>query len=348
MQLISMASTDLHIFCSLDLPCIDKLQALRLKGAATAAILTACALGMMLSLLTKRSLLLRPNSRAFCIIKAFAAGVVLATGFVHVLPDAFQCLHSRCLPRKPWSSFPFAGFIAMLASLFTLLLEVLGTAYYESRQPREGVIATSNDVVSGKSDVVSLDVFDSSNICDDSPGLGGLHQHTFDREQQTASASLRYTVISQVLELGVVTHSLVIGIALGTSQNPCTIRPLIAALTFHQFFEAIALGGCISQAGLKHMTAAVMAFTFSITTPAGIGIGIAISTVYKHKSPAALITEGVLDSISAGILVYMALVDLIAAEFLSKGMQKNAKLQMAAYFALLGGSSVMSVLALWA
>jgi zinc transporter ZupT len=51
----------------------------------------------------------------------------------------------------------------------------------------------------------------------------------------------------QVLELGIVAHSVIIGIALGVSNSPCTVRPLIAALTFHQFFEGFALGGCISQ-----------------------------------------------------------------------------------------------------
>jgi len=44
-----------------------------------------------------------------------------------------------------------------------------------------------------------------------------------------------------------VVHSVIIGISLGASENPKTIRPLIAALTFHQFFEGMGLGGCISQ-----------------------------------------------------------------------------------------------------
>lgn len=51
----------------------------------------------------------------------------------------------------------------------------------------------------------------------------------------------------QVLELGIVVHSVIIGISLGASENPKTIRPLVAALTFHQFFEGMGLGGCIVQ-----------------------------------------------------------------------------------------------------
>ena len=51
----------------------------------------------------------------------------------------------------------------------------------------------------------------------------------------------------QVLELGIVVHSVIIGISLGASESPSTIRPLVAALSFHQFFEGMGLGGCIVQ-----------------------------------------------------------------------------------------------------
>lgn len=51
----------------------------------------------------------------------------------------------------------------------------------------------------------------------------------------------------QVLELGILVHSIIIGISLGASGSPSTIRPLVGALSFHQFFEGIGLGGCIVQ-----------------------------------------------------------------------------------------------------
>ena len=51
----------------------------------------------------------------------------------------------------------------------------------------------------------------------------------------------------QVLELGIVVHSVVIGLSLGASNNTCTIKGLVAALCFHQIFEGMSLGGCILQ-----------------------------------------------------------------------------------------------------
>lgn len=59
---------------------------------------------------------------------------------------------------------------------------------------------------------------------------------------------------SQVLELGIVIHSVIIGISLGTSQSPATIKPLLVALSFHQFFEGMGLGGCISQVNSNYIS----------------------------------------------------------------------------------------------
>lgn len=143
-------------------------------------------------------------------------------------------------------------------------------------------------------------------------------------------------------------HSVIIGLSLGVSQNPCAIRPLVAALSFHQFFEGFALGGCISEAQFKKTAAAVMAGFFAATTPLGIAVGAGVASSYDASSPAALVVEGLLDSMSAGILIYMALVDLIAADFLSQTARCNVRYQVASYLALFVGAAAMSALAIWA
>lgn len=99
------------------------------------------------------------------------------------------------------------------------------------------------------------------------------------------------------------------------------------------------------QAKYKRRAIAIMVLFFSVTTPAAIGVGIGISKTYDENSQTALIVEGILNSASAGILIYMALVDLIAADFLGSKMQSNVRLQLGANFALLLGASCMSFLA---
>lgn len=90
-----------------------------------------------------------------------------------------------------------------------------------------------------------------------------------------------------------------------------------------------------------------MACFFAITAPTGVGVGVGVASFYNANSPRALVVEGILDSISAGILIYMALVDLIAADFLSRRMSCNIRLQGASYVALFLGAGSMSALAIW-
>lgn len=74
-----------------------------------------------------------------------------------------------------------------------------------------------------------------------------------------------------------------------------------------------------------------MVFFFSVTTPFGIALGMVLQTVY---SPTALIVVGVLNACSVGLLNYMALVDLLGADFLGPKLKGNMKLQTLAYVAV--------------
>lgn len=91
-----------------------------------------------------------------------------------------------------------------------------------------------------------------------------------------------------------------------------------------------------------------MVLFFSVTTPFGIALGLGISSVYSDTSPTALIVQGILNASSAGLLNYMALVDLLAADFMGPKLQGNMKLQIRAYIAVFLGAGFMSLMAKWA
>ncbi|OMP03771.1 Zinc/iron permease [Corchorus olitorius] len=319
----------------------NKPLALKYKLVAIASILVAGAIGVCFPLLGRKFEALRPEKNLFFIIKAFAAGVILSTGFIHVLPDATESLTSPCLNENPWGKFPFAGLVAMTAAIGTLMVDVFATSHYTKSH-----LKTQQEQSEGD---------------EEKTGENGNHVHVHTHathghshgsvsliEPSASSQLLRQRVVSQVLELGIVVHSVIIGISLGASESPKTIKPLVAALTFHQFFEGMGLGGCISQAKFKSRAVAIMALFFSITTPVGIAIGLGITNTYDESSPTALIVEGLLNSASAGILIYMALVDLLAADFMSPKLQNNGILQMGACVSLLLGAGLMSALAVWA
>lgn len=341
--------------------CRDDATALRLKLVAMAAILVAGVVGVGLPLAGRKRRALRTDGVAFVSAKAFAAGVILATGFVHMLHDAERALSSPCLPTAPWRRFPFPGFVAMAAALATLVLDFLATRFYE-RKHRADAARVKTDAAAALASDEDITVVTVAEDEHKAPLLrthshshehGHAHSHGHELVQPEGSegevsAHVRSVVVSQILEMGILSHSVIIGLSLGVSRSPCTIRPLVAALSFHQFFEGFALGGCIAQAQFKTLSAALMASFFAITTPAGIAAGAGVASFYNANSPRALVVEGILDSVSAGILIYMSLVDLIAADFLGGKMTGMLRQQVMAYAALFLGALSMSSLAIWA
>ncbi|KAF7011636.1 hypothetical protein CFC21_025914 [Triticum aestivum] len=345
----------------------DRARANPLKIAAFFSILVCGALGCSLPVLGRRVPALRPEGDVFFLVKAFAAGVILATGFIHILPDAFENLTSDCLPSDgPWKDFPFAGLGAMAGAIGTLVVDTVATGYFTRAHLNKdgahghGAISSSAAVVDEEKQAAAA-ASEEARRHDGGEHEVHVHTHATHGHAHGSAAlvaavggaedekdTVRHRVISQVLELGIVVHSVIIGISLGASQDPETIKPLVVALSFHQMFEGMGLGGCIVQAKFKARSIVTMILFFCLTTPVGIAVGFGISRVYNENSPTALVVEGGLNSVAAGILVYMALVDLLAEDFMNPKVQSRGKLQLGINVSMLVGAGLMSMLAKWA
>ncbi|KFK31140.1 hypothetical protein AALP_AA6G073900 [Arabis alpina] len=250
----------------------NKVGARKYKIAAIPSVLIAGVIGVLFPLLGKIFPSLRPETSFFFITKAFAAGVILSTGFMHVLPEAYVMLNSPCLTSEAWD-FPFTGFIAMVAAILTLSIDTFATSsFYRSHCKASRRVADGEDG-------------------------GGMEDSS---ESSAKIQILRTRVIAQVLELGIIVHSVIIGISLGASQSPEAAKALFIALMFHQCFEGLGLGGCIAQGKFKCLSVTIMSTFFALTTPLGIALGMGIANSYDESSPTALIVQGVLNAASAG------------------------------------------------
>ncbi|KAL2317462.1 hypothetical protein Fmac_031338 [Flemingia macrophylla] len=309
--------------------CRNGAAASHLKAISIFVILATSAAGMSSPVVLAGVFRGKPlYDRAIVVIKCFAAGVILSTSLVHVLPDAYAALADcQVASRHPWRDFPFAGLVTLVGALLALLVDLAATSHVDHGQG-QGQGQGQYEAVEKEAAVE----------------LGG-------GQQEEELAKVKQRLVSQVLEIGIIFHSVIIGVTMGMSQNVCTIRPLVAALAFHQIFEGMGLGGCVAQAGFSIRTIAYMCFMFAVTTPMGIILGMALFSLtgYDDSSPNALIMEGLLGSISSGILIYMALVDLISVDFFhNKLMNSNPRLKKVSFVALTLGSAAMSILALWA
>ena len=113
--------------------CRNVSEALKFKLIAIASILIASMIGVCLPLFSRAISAFKPEKDLFAVVKAFASGVILATGYMHVLPDSIDSLSSDCLAETPWRRFPFSTFVAMLSAVATLMVDSFSMSYYRKR-----------------------------------------------------------------------------------------------------------------------------------------------------------------------------------------------------------------------
>ncbi|KAJ1342065.1 hypothetical protein BSLG_003382 [Batrachochytrium salamandrivorans] len=151
-----------------------------------------------------------------------------------------------------------------------------------------------------------------------------------------------------LLELGIASHSIIIGVTLGIVTDE--FKTLLIALCFHQFFEGLALSAIVVEADFKKWTmSAPMVLFYTLTTPIGITIGILVREFYNANGTSTLLSTGILDAVSAGILAYDALVNVIYPHFSAESFNNESPMMKATQLCTMyAGCAAMSVIGLWA
>jgi len=190
--------------------------------------------------------------------------------------------------------------------------------------------------------------------------IGGGHSHHFHSlalattspgaSESSPFGDLPLMIKAVVMELAIAMHSVIIGVSFGALGSMEELVGLLVALSFHQLFEGIALGTALQSARsqLGEWKTIGFAFTFAITTPIGIVIGMLALPTDGEPSVDQEYSQGILNALAAGNLIYIALVEMISADFSSPLAIKNSRLRALMLGALCAGDLVMAILAIWA
>jgi solute carrier family 39 (zinc transporter), member 1/2/3 len=124
-------------------------------------------------------------------------------------------------------------------------------------------------------------------------------------------------------------------------------------ITFHQTFEGLGLGSRLSTLELPNgrvWQLYLLGAAYALVTPIGMAIGLGVRTTYSPNSPTALLTEGIVDAISAGILLYTGMVQLLAHELLFNPEVRTMPIPHVVFrvISLSLGIALMSLLGKWA
>ncbi|OBA22498.1 ZIP zinc/iron transport family [Metschnikowia bicuspidata var. bicuspidata NRRL YB-4993] len=340
-----------------------------LRISSVFVVLVGSGFGVFFPILASRYSFVRMPSWVFFFCKYFGSGVIISTAFIHLLFEANENLTSECLSNA-WQNYPYA-FGIMLGTLFALFLaEIMSFRFVESKLAGldnhghshfgdESVYVERPGEFDDEISLVTLESADPGLLAEkyppriiDVPDLDEKGTLDTPNDNQDKEQYFGQLVSIFVLEFGVLFHSVFVGLTLGITSTQFTT--LYIVIIFHQLFEGLGLGSRIAATIWpkgKHWIPWVFAAGFTLVTPIGIAIGLGVSGTYPSDSPRALITNGVFDSISAGILIYSGLVELMAHEFLFSTEFKGAggtKRMLWAYGCMCLGCGLMSLLGRWA
>ncbi|KAI1188341.1 ZIP zinc/iron transport family [Nemania serpens] len=350
-------------------------------------ILVGSFLGAVIPIILARHSKMKVNGTAFFIAKYFGSGVIIGTAFLHLLSPAFEALNNPCLPDGPIKQYDFAAAICLITVFVMFTVELLvsrfdifghshgddhnhGPNHPEGANPaiavRKDSPQTSGDL--GTSDSSIKHAESNSQVLTNPEAKSGFHApglpndvsyppggqdhlgHHRQHEDDNASLASQMTAVF-ILEFGVVFHSIFIGLTLAVAGDEFNV--LYVVLVFHQTFEGLGLGSRLASAQWPQSKAwlpYILGLGYAISTPISIAIGLGIRTTLQPGSANAMLINGIFDAISAGILIYTGLVELLAHEFMFNAYMRDAglKVQMFALGCVAVGAGLMAVLAIWA
>jgi zinc transporter 1/2/3 len=308
-------------------------------------ILATSAFGVFLPILTTRFNVISQTNVIFVILKQFGTGIVLSTAFVHLFTHADLMFGNDCLGELQYEGTTAAIFLAGL--FLSFLADYFGARFVQWRQKKHASTDSEITTTTNSSDKVisAANTLTPEKEFNRSHGLphahGAIHQATPMEE--------KINVMN--LEAGIIFHSILIGITLVVAGDSFFVTLFIVIL-FHQMFEGIALGTCIAElpkAAASTLQKCIMGGTFALITPIGMAIGIGVLNSFNGNDPSTIVAIGTLDALSAGILAWVGIVEMLARDWmhgrlLNAGFVRSAT----ALFALVCGMVLMSVLGKWA
>ncbi|KAJ2458948.1 hypothetical protein GGF42_001756 [Coemansia sp. RSA 2424] len=337
----------------------------KLHIGAIFIVLAASGIGSFLPVLGYYVPSLHIPKSALTLGKFLGTGVIISTALIHMLPGGVDALSNPCIGKRMGDYGGWPGVLVIMAIFVMHLMEFLlsnhamGKHSHSHGHTEATPAKLENDapaVHSEESSELAKPSFTADNIdtndanCD-AVAVHTHHTHVHGLSFLNAADQRAFHVSTYILELGICLHSVIIGLTLSVATGT-EFTTLLVAICFHQMCEGLALGSRLAQMQHKNrafLRASISAAVFMLITPLGMIIGIGIRYSYQANSPASLISIGVLDSLSAGILLYTGLVNLLAEEFgtlefRGYGVSKKALCFAATYI----GAGIMALIGKWA
>ncbi|KAJ5131678.1 hypothetical protein N7448_005836 [Penicillium atrosanguineum] len=280
----------------------------------------------------------------------FGTGVIVATAFIHLLDPAYKRIGPKtCVGESGyWAEYSWCAAIVLASIVVIFLLDLAAEIYVERKYGVHKNEEATNAFIQHEHhpEVQSAPESEKAMHISNEKRTDTF----FSEDGDIAERSFRQQIAAfLLLEFGIIFHSVIIGLNLGvTGSEFSTLYPV---LVFHQSFEGLGIGARMSAIPFGEHTWLpwFLCAAYGLTTPISIAIGLGVRTTYEPGSKVSLIIQGVLNAVSAGILIYSGLVELLARDFLFDPCRtkRRSRLLFMVTCTLLG-AGIMALIGKWA
>ncbi|KAK6340773.1 high-affinity Zn(2+) transporter zrt1 [Orbilia brochopaga] len=350
------------IICFLSEGGIEYDGRLGIRIAALFVILVTSTICTVFPVIARRSPRLKVPTVIYLFARYFGAGVIVATAFIHLLAPAYDAIGpATCVGMTGgWATYAWPPAFALVSVMVIFLVDVVAERYAEvkfgSDMPAGAIAAGERTEAAVAGEATSSRVTSMAGFAYKPKDMRSGSKEAAAEEGYSDGDSVydRREFYSQfsaflILEFGVIFHSIIIGLALGVAGEE--FNTLFPVLVFHQSFEGLGIGARMSALPFKPHSKLpyLLCAAYGLSTPIAIAIGLGLRNTYNPGSYTANVVAGILDSLSAGILMYTGLVELLARDFLfdPKRTRDGGRLAFMLACTILG-AGLMALLGKWA
>lgn len=324
----------------------DRDYNVKLRIGLLFVILFTSGIAVYSPMILKRLLRVNASSLIFTFIQQFGTGIIIATAFVHLLTHAELMFGNECLGELEYEAT--ATSIAMAGAFLAFLVDYIAHRLANWRRQKASS-SVSNLISSTEEQANQTEKTETSASSLPPPPLAVSMSHHQERQSLTTPND---AVSVLVLEAGIIFHSLLLGITLVVAGDSVFIT-LFIVIIFHQMFEGLALGARIaalpSSNHLQKTKRYILPLAFALVTPLGMAIGIGVLQKFNGNDPSTIVALGTLDSISAGILLWVGFVDMWAGDWLHGELRDATMIKtVVGMLSFVSGLVLMGLLGKWA
>uniref|UniRef100_A0A182N2D6 Zinc/iron transporter n=1 Tax=Anopheles dirus TaxID=7168 RepID=A0A182N2D6_9DIPT len=265
------------------------------------------------------------------LLLSFGGGALLSTTFLHLLPEINHSIEALvatgALPEPEDLPFPLGEFLLTSGFFMIYLTEELVHWWMHRRSanaraaraekarlgdstvPVEGA-ASKHDHAHGHSHLPIGNVTAVYPVTDvdGTPAVPSAAPPS--PPASSANGPLRGLLI--VLALSI--HELFEGLAVGLERSPSAVWLLFGAVASHKFVIAFCVAFELLVASVRFRIAVAYIFVYSVVSPVGIGIGIALSSVSSDTNQTIEVVSVVLQGMASGTLIYVIFFEILAKD----------------------------------